>query len=150
MLLELEYLERIEKAKCKKTADPTKVKKGKASKGTTETVLTNSDSALSTNSAASYALNPIGTDCNCIQMTGSYSQDIPQLEVIRQNTIVQAQVEKWLKELSEADKSGIKQKSLREGLIEVIVPYQVKWPHKYVLSGSSQERVSYDYLSITQ
>ena len=83
-------------------------------------------------------------------MTGSYSQDIPQLEVIRQNTIVQAQVEKWLKELSEADKSGIKQKSLREGLIEVIVPYQVKWPHKYVLSGSSQERVSYDYLSITQ
>ena len=34
--------------------------------------------------------------------------------------IVQVQVEKQLRELSEADKSGINQKSLRGGPIEVI------------------------------
>ena len=30
------------------------------------------------------------------------------------------------------------------------MPHRVKWPHEYVLSGSSKERVSYDHLSITQ
>ena len=96
------------------------------------------------------APNPIGIDPSGMQATISHSQDIPQLEVLRQNTIVQAQAEKWLRELSEADKLGIKQKSLRGGLIEVIVPHWVKWPLEYVLSGSTKERVSYDHLSITQ
>ena len=27
---------------------------------------------------------------------------------------------------------------------------RVKWPHEYVLSGTSKERISYDQLSITQ
>ena len=147
-----QHLEKIEKPKCKKTADPTKIKnkKGKASQSTTQTAHTTSDSAIATNSAMLKAPNPIGIDSNCMQATISHSQDIPQLEVLRQNTIVQAQVEKWLRELSEADKSGIKQKSLRGGPIEVIVPHRVKWPHEYVLSGSSKERVSYDHLSKTQ
>ena len=83
-------------------------------------------------------------------MIGSYSQDIPQLEILRQNTIVQAQVEKWLRELSVVDKSGLKQKSLRGGPIEVIVPHRVKWPHGYILSGSNKEWVPYDHFSITQ
>ena len=56
-----------------------------------------------------------------------------------------------LKELAEAEKSGTqKQKSLRGGPVEVLVPSKVKWPHEYVLSGSHKERVSYDQLSIIQ
>ena len=32
----------------------------------------------------------------------------------------------------------------------MIVPHRVKWPHKYVLSGSNKEWVYYDHLSLTQ
>ena len=34
--------------------------------------------------------------------------------------------------------------------MEVLVPNHVKWPHEYILSGNSKERISYDQLSITQ
>ena len=83
-------LEKIEKPKCKKTAGPTKIKnkKGKASQSTAQTVPITSDSAIATNSAVLKAPNPIGIDLNCMQATNSHSQDIPQLEVLRQNTIV--------------------------------------------------------------
>ena len=30
------------------------------------------------------------------------------------------------------------------------MPNCVKWPHEYILSGNSKERISYDQLSITQ
>ena len=73
------------------------------------------------------------------------------MHTIRQDLLIQAQVEKRLKELAEAEKSGTqKQKSLRGGPVEVLVPNKVKWPHEYVLSGSHKERVSYDQLSIIQ
>ena len=124
-------LDKIKKPKCKKTADPTKIKnkKGKASQSTTQAAHTTSDSAIATNSAMLKAPYPIGTDSNCMQATIGHNQDIPQLEVLRQNTIVQAQVAKWLRELSEADKSGIKQKSLRGGPIEVIIPHRLNGPN---------------------
>ena len=48
---------------------------------------------------------------------------IPQLHTIRQDLLIQAQVEKRLKELAEAEKPGThKQKSLRGGPVEVLVP----------------------------
>ena len=76
---------------------------------------------------------------------------IPQLHTIRQDLLIQAQVEKRLKELAEAEKSGThKQKSLHGGPVEVLVPNRVKWPYEYVLSGSQKERVSYDQLSVVQ
>ena len=76
---------------------------------------------------------------------------IPQLHTIRQDLLIQAQLEKRLKELAEAEKSGThKQKSLHGGPIEVLVPNKVKWLHEYVLSGSQIECVSYDQLSVVQ
>ena len=36
------------------------------------------------------------------------------------------------------------------GGVDVFVKHRVKWPHKFVLSGSTKERVSYDQLSIVQ
>ena len=78
-------------------------------------------------------------------------EQLPQLHTIRQDLLIQAQVQKRLKELAEAEESGTqKQKSLRGGLIDVLVPNKVKWPHEYVLSGSHKECVSYDQLSIIQ
>ena len=74
---------------------------------------------------------------------------IPKLYTIRQDLLIQAQVEKRLKELAEAEKSGTyKQKSLRGGPVEVLVPNQVKWLHEYVLSGSQKECVLYDQPSV--
>ena len=52
--------------------------------------------------------------------------------------------------MAEIEKTGIKQKSLRGGPVEVLVPNRVKWQHEYVLSGSHQERISCHHLSITQ
>ena len=76
---------------------------------------------------------------------------IPQLHTISQDLLIQAKVEKRLKELAEAEKSGThKQKSLRGGPAEVLVPNKVKWLHEYVLSGSQKEHVSYDQLSVVQ
>ena len=52
--------------------------------------------------------------------------------------------------MASLNKTGTKVKSLRGGPVEVLVPNRVKWPHEYVLSGNSKERISYDQLSITQ
>ena len=32
----------------------------------------------------------------------------------------------------------------------MLVLIRVKWPHEYILSGNSKERISYDQLSVTQ
>ena len=88
-----QFLEKIEKPNAKRLQTPQKLKrkKCKASKSTTQIAPTTSDSAISTNSAVSKASNPIGIDSNRTQMTGSYSQDIPQLEILRQNAWFHAQ-----------------------------------------------------------
>ena len=75
---------------------------------------------------------------------------IPDLNVLRQDMSVQALVDQRLKQLANAEKTGTKIKSLRGGSVEVLVPNRVKWPHEYVISGLSKERVSYDHLSTTQ
>ena len=75
---------------------------------------------------------------------------VPDLQSIRQDAVLQAQVAKRLKELTDSEKSGTKLKSLRGGPVEVMVANRVKWPHEYVLSGVSKERVTYDQLSVTQ
>ena len=73
------------------------------------------------------------------------------LHELRQDLYIQTQVEKRLKDLADSVRIGnCKQKSLRGGSVEVIVPNKIKWPHEYILSGSQKERVSYDQLSITQ
>ena len=82
--------------------------------------------------------------------TVSPKSQIPDLNILRQDMSVQALVEQRLKQLTETEKTGTKTKSLRGGSVEVLVPNRVKWPHEYVLSGSSKERVSYDQLSVTQ
>ena len=77
---------------------------------------------------------------------------VPDLNTLRQDAMIQFNVEERLKQLQESDKPG-KIKSLRGGgggAVEVLVQNKVKWPHEYVLSGSNKERVSYDHLSILQ
>ena len=72
------------------------------------------------------------------------------MQSIRQDAVLQAQVAKRLKELTDSEKSDTKLKSLRGGPVEVMVANRVKWPHGYVLSGVAKECVIYDQLSVTQ
>ena len=77
------------------------------------------------------------------------SLQILDLNTLRQDALIQLKVEQRLKEIQEADKPG-KIKSSRGGSVEVLVKHKVKWPHEYILSGSSKERISYDHLSTIQ
>ena len=82
-------------------------------------------------------------------MAPSTSIATPNLNALRQDALIQLKVEQRLKELQETEKQG-KLKSLRGGMVEVMVKNKVKWPHEYILSGSNKERVSYDQLSVVQ
>ena len=77
------------------------------------------------------------------------SLQIPDLNMLRQDALIQLKVEQRLKEIQEADKPG-KIKSSRGGSVEVLVKNKVKWPYEYILSGSSKERISCDHLSTVQ
>ena len=135
-------LDKIEQTHCKKTNDPKKVKTSKnkhPSNDKSKSISAKQGETSATPNSTQHQILPQGVD------------QIPQLHTIRQDLLIQAQVEKRLKELAEAEKSGThKQKSLRGGPVEVLVPNKVKWPHEYVLSGSQKERVSYDQLSVIQ
>ena len=90
-------------------------------------------------------LNPCNSHSVASQNPVVQNATLPHLQELRQDAYIPNQVEKRLKDLADSVKSGnCKQKSLRGGSVEVIVPNRVKWPHEYVLSGSQKERVSYD------
>ena len=89
-------------------------------------------------------------DSSATMSPSSQVPQIPDLNTLRQDMSVQALVEQRLRQLADTEQKGTKIKSLRGGSVEVLVPNRVKWPHEFVLSGSSKERVSYDQLSITQ
>ena len=57
------------------------------------------------------------------------SLQIPDLNTLRQDALIQLKVEQRLKEIQDADKPG-KIKSLRGGSVEVLVKNKVKWPHE--------------------
>ena len=78
------------------------------------------------------------------------AQPLPNLQYLRSDAYIQAQVEPRLKNLVEESKSGTKIKSLRGGSVELVVPNRIKWPQEYVLAGVKKERVQYDQLSIPQ
>ena len=78
--------------------------------------------------------------------------EIPDLHQLRQTQSIQKQVQERLKEIQEANVTGsvTKNKSLRGGPVDIVVPHRIKWPHEYVLAGSTKERISYDQLSTVQ
>ena len=169
-------LTKIESTQCKKSTDTAKFKStSKKHKHKTSVTLPQAHEKLPTNVSN---LNPLasqtlqsgnslampvtsnvqdsGSNQFNVQSLASENQviqntAIPHLHELRQDIYKQNQVEKRLKDLADSVKTGnCKQKSLRGGSVEVIVPNRVKWPHEYILSGSQKERVSYDQLSVTQ
>ena len=121
-----ERLDMIEGKKCKKSNGVTKLK----NKSKKQTVVPQTPVTLPPTQAS--------------------AQTLPDLQVLRNDAYIQAQVEQRLKNLVEDNRSGTKIKSLRGGSVEVVVPDRVKWPQEYVLAGSKKECIQYDQLSMSQ
>ena len=121
-------LDKIENGTCKKTADKTKIK-GKSSSKPKEKI----------------APKPQ-------QHVEAFEQNLPTLDSLKEDALIQSKVEQRLQELTDLAKTGTTQKikSQRGGSVEVTVKNRIKWPHEYVLSRLNKERVSYDQLSVTQ
>ena len=107
-----QQLEKIESTTCKKISDlKKKIKNEKVKKVTSDnlaklptTVKKTASTSIDTNHASSLT---------------TLTQNLPQLNNLRQDLLIQAQVEKRFKELAEIEKSGTKQILLRGGSVEI-------------------------------
>ena len=77
---------------------------------------------------------------------------LPDLHSIRHNKMIQEQVEERIRQLSNSDKKGTdpRVKSQRGGSVDIFVKEKIKWPHEYVLAGTTKDRVTYNQLNITK
>ena len=93
---------------------------------------------------------------NCVSQSvrpsvTSTSKNIPPLVALRHDVRVQQEVQARLRELADNTQAGnSKIKSQRGGAVDVYVSNRVKWPHEFVLSGHSKDRVTYNQLSPVQ
>ena len=75
---------------------------------------------------------------------------MPSLFELRQDPLIQDRVQQRLQELNQLVNTGDQKIKSQRGGVDVFVEHRVKWPHKFVLSGFTKERVSYDQLSVVQ
>ena len=75
---------------------------------------------------------------------------LPTLATIRQSRSIQDQVDTRLKELQAVNKDKGKFKSQRGGSETIWVKNDIAWPHNFVLSSNTKNRVTYDSLSLSQ
>ena len=97
--------------------------------------------------------NTQGSRTPAVKDLASTSEDdliLPTLSTLRQSRSIQEQVDTRIKELQAVDKDKGKFKSQRGGSETIWVKNEIAWPHKFVLSGSSKTRVTYDNLSLSQ
>ena len=83
---------------------------------------------------------------------GDTVKKLPELHTLRHDRSVQDQVEARIRQLSNSEVKGTdpKYKSQRGGTMDVFVKERVKWPHEFVLAGSTKDRITYNQLNITQ
>ena len=67
---------------------------------------------------------------------------LPDLHTSRHDRSIQDQVEARIRQLSNTDVKGTdpKYKSQRGGSMDIFVKERVKWPHEFVLAGSTKDR----------
>ena len=121
-------LDKIEGDACKKTSDKSKIKKTKVKQQ-----------------------QVVNTTVKQ-QPKAFVHHKLPTLQSVKEDALKQLKVKQRLQKLTDLAKTGMnsKLKSQRGGNVEVMVKNRIKWPHEYILSGLSKERVTYDQLSATQ
>ena len=77
---------------------------------------------------------------------------VPSLGYLRNNTSIQAEVDKRLTELAQTNESATRGrlKSQMGGSGEVLVKKVVDWPQHFILTGNRKSRPSYDDLTVMQ
>ena len=75
---------------------------------------------------------------------------MPSLFELRQDSLIQDRVQQCIQELNQLVNTGDSKIKSQRGGFDVFVKHRVRWHHKYVLSSSNKERVSYDQLSVVQ
>ena len=119
-------MDSLEQKPVKKTADKSKIKSSKKT----------SQSLSAGSSLARKDTVRDGTASDCI---------FPSPSNFRQDAKIQQEVQLRLQELADnAGKGNEKIKSQRGGAVDVYVGKQIRWPHEFVLTGSTKERVSYN------
>ena len=84
-------------------------------------------------------------------ISNSTHPTLPTSRQIKNDELIQQQVQERLKQLSENINQGKEKiKSQRGGSVDVYINNRVKWPHEFILSGTNKERVTYDQLSPVQ
>ena len=76
---------------------------------------------------------------------------LPPSDQLRQEAKIQEGVQARLKHLVDNAKPGKDNiKSHKGGSVDMFVKSRVKWPHGYVISGQTKDRVTYNQLSLVQ
>ena len=154
-------LDNLEKKNCKKTVDQSKIKNKKFQKsysssvaGTLSTASPRSLGGTSQLASGHIRQAKVPVKHTQTQSVAQVRSDtrVPSLQEIKCDSNIQVQVDQRLRELADLSQTGIsnKVKSQRGGQVEVLVQNRVKWPHEFVLAGSTKERISYDQLSMVQ
>ena len=109
-----------------------------------------SKSVLKSRSRAKKSVcKPIAASSNLTVSQGEadLQEKLPNLQTMQHDRIIQEKVENRLKELPGLNKKGIesKIKSQRGGSLDVYINQRVKWPHEFILAGTSKD---YNQLNI--
>ena len=75
---------------------------------------------------------------------------LPTLATLRHSRSIQDHVDTRIRELQAVEKEKGKFKSQRGGSETIWVKNEIAWPHNFVLSGNTRNRVTYDSLSLSQ
>ena len=87
----------------------------------------------------------------CMASSTPLIGQLPTQDQLRQKAKIQDGVQARLKHLVDNSKPGKDNiKSKRGGSVDVFVKNRVKWPHEYVLTGHTKDRVTYNQLSPVQ
>ena len=83
---------------------------------------------------------------------GDLVKKLPELHTLRHDRSIQDQVEARIRQLSNNNVKGtdLKYKSQQGGAMDIFVKERAKWPHEFVLAGSTKDRIIYNQLNITQ
>ena len=154
-------LDTLEQKNCKKSLQASKIKNKTFKKSkhvelpSTSGMVNTVPLSKSVHEASSRGQKPKAkvslTQTQPVVQVGS-DTSVPSLQAIKQDQQIQAQVDQRLRQLADIAQTGTcnKVKSQRGGQVDVFVRTRVKWPHEFVLSGSSKERISYDQLTMPQ
>ena len=104
---------------------------------------------ISSSSSTSHSPSIQNCESHGIDTEDTVESVVPSLGYLRNNTSIQAEVDKRLSELAQINESATRGR-LRGGPGEILVKKVVDWPQHFILTGNRKSRPTYDNLTVTQ